>query len=150
MGNKLRETREFLGLSRKELAQKTNTTVSQIGRLESDDPDTRRQLTEASATTFARALGVQPGDLMPVISDGSVPVRGGMSASDKIELAGVMAKAFELHTDLDTKACQHLGMAAVKMYLMAASDKPGDEFYNLAALKDSLSLEASTDEEGGS
>jgi transcriptional regulator with XRE-family HTH domain len=145
MKNRLAEIRELRGLTQRELAERAGTTPPQISKYESDGPS-GRLLNEESATVFARILRVQPGDLMPLITDGSAPLSGKLASHEKALLAASIAKFMEIHTDYEPDQCQRLGLAAVKMYQMAQSDLKSHPFFDLAAIRGKLALDQSTNE----
>ena len=124
MKNRLQEIREMRGLTQAELAKKAGTTNVQISRMESDDPEKNRGIREYMAVKCAVALQVQPGDLLPIITDGSVPLPTGIKSHEKAVLRATLAKFLLMHTDYEKDACERLSMAAVKYFLMALDDLP--------------------------
>ena len=60
MANRIRELRQARGMTLEELAELVGTTLQQISRLELSD----RRLSEKWMRPIARALCVQPGDLL--------------------------------------------------------------------------------------
>lgn len=140
MTNRLAEMLRLRGMSQTELAEKTGAGTVQISRLVTG----KRKLNEENVIPIAQALGVQPGDLMPLITDGSVPMPGGLTAHQKTVLAAAMTRFMEFHTNYDAKACENLGMAAVKFYLGALAAAQGEPYFDFRQLINSLALDRNT------
>ncbi len=126
--NRVDDIRKERGLSAGYLADKIGTTNTQMTRIKNGG------LNEVWALKLAKVLQVQPGDLMPIITDGSVPLPDGLSQMDKSLLAAAMARFMEIHATVDEKTAQHLGMAAVKFFLMLRSRVKGQPDFDLADL----------------
>ena len=112
MTNRVNEIRKMRGMSQSALAEGAGTSNVQISRIESGD----RKLNEDFAERIARVLQVQPGDLMPIITDGSVPMPGEISQYELSVLMQSFAAFMEIHTDHDRAHCERLAMAAVKKF----------------------------------
>ncbi len=135
--NRVAEFRTLRGMKQTDLADAAGQTPVQISRLEKGE----RRLNEENAVTLARALGVQPGDLMPIITDGSVPINNKLSSHELSVMAVSMAKFMEMHTDYDPETCERLGMAAVKMFQMTLAGALAADNFDLQHVKDSLDLD---------
>lgn len=134
MINRVKEFRQLRGLSQAELAKRIGTTNVQISKIENG-----KSFNFDQAMKIAVALQVQPADLMPIITDGSVPIPKGndMTSYQKSVMVAALQKFMALHTDYDDNACERLGMAAVKMYQMALDGVDGP-FFDFQSIKDSL------------
>ena len=144
MTNRLAETLKLRGMSQTELSAKTGISTVQISRLATG----KRKLSEENAVPIAMALGVQPGDLMPLITDGSVPMPGTFTSHQKSVMVAAMARFFEIHTDYDGNACERLAMAAVKFYLGALAAAQGEPYFDFQKLVSNLALDQNTGAEG--
>lgn len=134
MGNQIKKYRELRGLNQSQLAEQAGTTRVQISRVEATDPEKKRDLTETLALKLAPVLKCQPGDLMPVITDGSVPLKTDIEPHEKLIFQEAMSRFFEVHTEFDQEYCDRLGMAALKFYLMALASAKEQQFLDVAAL----------------
>lgn len=142
MTNRLGEWRRLRGLSQVELSEATGVDKVTISRLETG----QRSLNEKNTLPLALALKVQPGDLMPLITDGSVPLPSKLTSHQKNVLAAAMGRFMEIHTDYDRNACERLGMAAVKFYLGALAAAEGQPYFDFQQLLDSLAPDQNSGE----
>ena len=141
MKNRIAEIRARRGMKQADLAAAAGLTTVTISRLETGV----RDLGQDQAVALARALGVQPGDLMPIITDGSVPLPSGISHYELSILVTVLSFFWHAHSDQDMPECERLAMAAVKMFQMARAETGRHPFFDLSAVADRLRLDPSND-----
>ena len=114
MENRVKEHRTARGMTQTYLAEKMGVSGNQVSQIESGV----RRLTDAWAVQFARALGCQPGDLMPIIDDGTVPLPETISSYELKVLRKSLSDFLEIHTEMDPAVLDNMSKAAIKMFLI--------------------------------
>lgn len=142
--NRVKEWRQRRGLKAGELAKAIGGSPAEISLLESDDPEKARGLSQAKGIEIARALKCQPGDLQPIITDGSVPIERRLETYEMAVMVGVLTKFLEIHTDYGPESSERLAMAFYKMLLMTLDDVKNVPSFDLQAILDRLDPDQNT------
>lgn len=132
--NRLKEIRLRKGISQKELADMSENSPLTISRLERSE----RRINEENSINIARALGVQPGELMPIITDGSVPSNTSLSDMHISVLVHSLKLFFQVHTNFEINECENLALAAVRLYQLGLNGLNSQEFFSEETLASNL------------
>lgn len=138
--NRLREIRRQRGLNQAKLADLAGMSPITVSRLETGE----RLLKEDTAIDLARALKCQPGDLMPLITDGSVPLETDLSRHQLSALYETLAFFMEIHAEADRPTAERLAMAAIKLFQMNLAGLKEHPFFDTERLRDSQDPDQNT------
>jgi len=144
--NRLKEIRTARGLSQKDLARKMGKSPGQITYWESAS-ENRRFMNEENIFALAKVLGVQPGDILPLVLDGSVAKPASFKNQDLHLLARIMTIFIEMNFDEDSETARKYGQASVKFFQMVRNRIAQSQDFDLASIADILAPDQNSSEE---